>query len=77
MTKNEDLKACPFCGGVAVSWIPEWTDEPYAMCGMGQPLGSVPCFGKVSGGTAKMWNTRPTVTPSDTAMEDAAQREPS
>ncbi len=103
MTKNEDLKACPWCDKQ-----PQWGLTKKTGCQMhGDPIQYVTlgcnnpkCEVKphVTGGdrysngetgrffvegekrarelAAKYWNTRPTVTPTDTAMEDAAQREP-
>ncbi len=62
MTKNEDLKACPFCGeqplagGINNEWIRCPKHQPYT--------------GWIN---VTDWNTRP--TPPDTAMEDAVTRE--
>ncbi len=67
MTKNEDLKAllcCPFCGGEATG----------GMTKLGILFWCTKCGCEQRSKLA--WQTRPSVTPTDTAMEDAAQREP-
>ncbi len=96
MTKNEDLKACPWCNGKA--YINNFKSQPCQLHGDRETMWRIQCKHKdakwmdssslpechvkpvVVASTREeaieRWNTRPTVTPSDTAMEDAAQREP-
>ena len=69
MTKNEDLKACPFCGEAKIYLNDTCVNCPCC-------LATMPIEGTDKNEMIRAWNTRPTVIPTDSAMEDAAQREP-
>ncbi len=77
MTKNEDLKALLPCPYDAISNLinnQEQLDMDGCMVAVSrQALDEVLAF---ANNTELYGYTRPTVTPADTAMEDAAQREP-
>ncbi len=66
--KNEDLKACPLCNGEA-RFEEYYDDTSHSICCINCSL-STNVYGDEKT-VVKAWNTRATVTPADTAMEDA------
>ncbi len=63
MTKNEDLKACPFCGGQP-SYQSWHTSKNAVLIGCDN-CDTVQFLGKNKPDAFRIWNTRPTVTPGD------------